>query len=72
MITTKILRDRLREARNDCGISQHEASARMVMPMNSLSRIEMGNRHVSALELIRFAKVYDKHIMYFVGEENER
>lgn len=58
----KALASRLREARNEAGISQESVARRLGLLRPSVSMIESGGRNVTALELMRMAKLYGRTV----------
>jgi transcriptional regulator with XRE-family HTH domain len=64
----KIIRERLRKAREEAGLSQSEAASRLHKPQWFVSRSETGARRVDMGELVEFGKVYAKPISYFLDE----
>jgi len=56
---------RLRQARQDAGLDQREAAKRLGKSQFYVSRCETGARRVDIAELIRFAKAYDKPVIFF-------
>jgi transcriptional regulator with XRE-family HTH domain len=65
----KILSERLREAREYLGLSQEEVAQHVGLPRPAISQIENGNRRVDAIELANLAKLYQRPVAYFTGEE---
>jgi transcriptional regulator with XRE-family HTH domain len=63
------LGERLREAREYLGLSQEEVAQHVGMPRPAVSQIEHGNRRVDAIELAKFAKLYQRPASFFTGEE---
>ena len=57
---------RLRQARQEAGLTQVEAGKKLKKPQAYLSKIERGERRIDAVELEELAKVYEKDINYFV------
>ncbi len=60
---------RLIKARKDADLLQAEVSARMGKAHSFVSKCELGERRVDVIELQKLAKIYDKSIAYFLGEE---
>jgi ribosome-binding protein aMBF1 (putative translation factor) len=60
---------RLIKARKDAGLLQAEVSARMGKAHSFVSKCELGERRVDVIELQKLARIYDKSIAYFLGEE---
>ena len=59
---------RLREARAYVGLSQEEAATKVDVPRTALVNIEAGRRRIDAVELRRFAELYQRPVAYFTGE----
>lgn len=57
---------RLREARQEAGLTQVEAAARLGVPQTFISRVELGERRIDPLELEEFADLYGKPLDYFL------
>ena len=68
----KNLSERLREAREYLGLSQEEVAQYVGLPRPAVSQIEHGNRRVDAIELMKFAKLYQRPVGYFAGEDTTR
>ena len=64
----KELAQRLRNAREEAGISQQAAGAAIDLPRTAITQIEGGNRSVSTFELMNLAKLYRRTISYFLDE----
>jgi transcriptional regulator with XRE-family HTH domain len=65
----KILCERLRASREYLGLSQEEVAQQVGLPRPAISQIENGNRRVDAIELAKLAKLYQRPVSYFTGEE---
>lgn len=63
------LGEKLREAREYLSLSQDEVSKIIGIPRAAISLIETGQRKVDALELKEFARLYQRQVSYFTGEE---
>jgi transcriptional regulator with XRE-family HTH domain len=63
----KALGSRLREAREYLGLSQDEVAKAVDLPRSAISLIESGQRRIDALELKRFAEVYQRPVTDFTG-----
>lgn len=63
------LGDRLRVAREYVGMKQEEVARYLSIPRSALSNIEAGQRKVDALELTRLAKLYQRPVSWFTGED---
>lgn len=62
---------RLKEAREYLGLSQQEVATSLNVPRSAVSMIESGQRGVESLELRALAKLYQRPIGYFTGEDAE-
>lgn len=65
--TRTILASRLKEMREYLSLSQEEVSKMLQIPRSAISLIESGERKVDALELKRFAEIYQCPLEYFTG-----
>ena len=66
---SKQLAERLRQAREYLGLSQEEVAQQVGLSRPAISQIENGNRRVDAIELTKFAKLYQRPLGYFTGEQ---
>lgn len=57
---------RLRETREYLDLSQDEVAKFMKMPRSAISLIESGERRVDAVELKRFAELYQQPLSHFI------
>ena len=62
---------RLKEAREYRGFSQEEVAQHLGVPRTAISLIESGSRRVEALELRRFAKLYQTTMESLAGEDQD-
>jgi transcriptional regulator with XRE-family HTH domain len=60
---------RLKEAREYLGLSQQEVADALSVPRTAVSMIESGQRRVDSLELKTLAKLYQRPMTFFTGEE---
>jgi len=60
---------RLREARENCGLSQQVAADAIGVPRTAITQLEAGNRAVSTLELAQLAELYKRPVVDFFGEQ---
>lgn len=65
----QILGKRLREARENCRISQQAAAGVLGVPRSAISLIESGSRSVSTLELAHLAELYKRPVAEFFTQE---
>ncbi len=63
------LGERLRVAREYVGLKQEDVARHLAIPRSALSHIEAGQRKVDALELTRMAKLYQRPVSWFTGEQ---
>jgi transcriptional regulator with XRE-family HTH domain len=64
------LGERLKAAREYVGLSQEDVARHLAIPRSGLSHIESGQRKVDAIELTRLAKLYQRSVDWFTGEES--
>lgn len=62
---------RLKEAREYLELSQDEVARELGVPRTAISLMESGQRKIEALELQSLAKLYQRPVGYFTGEETE-
>lgn len=62
----KAFLQRLRAARLDVGLTQVEVAQQLNQPQSFVSKCESGERRVDVVELIDFAVIYKKPLLYFV------
>jgi transcriptional regulator with XRE-family HTH domain len=60
---------RLKDAREYLGLSQQEVAAALELPRTAVSMMESGQRGVDSLELKALAKLYQRPMAFFTGEE---
>lgn len=63
------LGDRLKEAREYMGLKQEDVAKTLGIPRSALSNIEAGTRKVDAIELARLAKLYQRPVTWFTGDD---
>ncbi|MBD2106056.1 helix-turn-helix transcriptional regulator [Nodosilinea sp. FACHB-13] len=61
---------RLKAARLEAHLTQQQVAARLSVPQSFVSKCESGERRVDVIELLEFASIYDKPLMYFVDFES--
>ncbi|MBW4461759.1 MAG: helix-turn-helix domain-containing protein [Nodosilinea sp. WJT8-NPBG4] len=61
---------RLKAARLDANLTQQQVAACLSVPQSFISKCESGERRVDVIELLEFASIYDKPLMYFVDFES--
>jgi len=57
---------RLKQARKNAGMTQHEVAERLGVPQSFVSKSESGERRIDVIELSQFAELYGKKLDYFV------
>jgi len=58
---------RLRQAREEVGLTQAEVSIALGKPQSYVSKCESGERRVDVIELADFARIYNKTIDFFIS-----
>ena len=61
----KAFLEKLRQARQDSGLSQIKAAKKLKKKQSYVSKCESGERRVDIAELKEFARVYGKPASYF-------
>ncbi len=56
----------LRKARKESGLTQVDVAQKLNQPQSYISKCESGERRVDVIELLRFSKIYNKQIEYFI------
>ncbi len=60
--------EKLRQARNEAGLTPEEAARAFGRSPEFLIRIEAGERRIDPVELCRFAVLYKKPVSWFLPE----
>src|SRR5262245_14660989 len=68
----QMLGERLKEAREYMGLKQDDVAKKLGIPRSALSNIEAGTRKVDAIELAQLAKLYQRPVAWFTGENSSR
>lgn len=63
------LGERLKQAREYVGLKQDDVAKKLSIPRSALSNIEAGSRKVDAIELAQLAKLYQRPVAWFTGED---
>lgn len=58
--------ERLRQARIESGLAQHEVAKKLGKPQSYISKIESGERRLDVAEIKKFSIIYKKGISYFI------
>lgn len=61
----KALAKRLRDAREESGLTQVEVARKLGKPQSFVSKCESGERRIDVVELRVFADLYGKDLSYF-------
>ncbi len=61
--------DRLRTARGEAELTQHDASVKLGRYPTYVNKVETGERRLDPIELIDLAKLYGKDIQFFLDDE---
>lgn len=61
----KALAKRLRDAREESGLTQVEVARKLGKPQSFVSKCESGERRIDVVELRVFADLYGKDLAYF-------
>src|SRR5258708_15010053 len=64
------LSERLKEAREYVGLKQDDVAKKLGIPRSALSNVEAGSRKVDAIELTQLAKLYQRPVAWFTGEDS--
>lgn len=62
--------ERLKAARLEASLTQQQVAARFGVPQSFISKCESGERRVDVIELLDFAEMYGKPVMYFIDFED--
>lgn len=62
---------RLRLARETLGLTQEDVASALGIPRTSVIAMEAGKRNVSALEIRRLARLYQREVAWLLGEGPE-
>jgi transcriptional regulator with XRE-family HTH domain len=65
----QIMIDRLREAREESGLTQDEVADEFGLLQSFVSKVENGDRRIDPVELCRFAELYEKPVAWFLNEK---
>ncbi len=64
-----VIAARLKEAREYLGLSQQDVADATNLSRSAISMIETGQRKVDAVELAALARLYQRSVGHFTGEE---
>jgi transcriptional regulator with XRE-family HTH domain len=57
---------RVREAREEAGMTQAQVAAALGRPLSFVSKCELGERRIDPIDLLKLADLYDKPYEYFL------
>jgi transcriptional regulator with XRE-family HTH domain len=57
---------RIKEAREEAGLTQVQVATALARPMSFVSKCEKGERRIDPIDLAKFAAIYDKPFEYFL------
>jgi transcriptional regulator with XRE-family HTH domain len=63
---------RVREARQDAGMTQVEVAAALGRPLSFVSKCELGERRIDAADVQKFADLYGKSVLYFYPKKRRK
>jgi len=63
----KAVIQKLREAREEAGLTQAEAAEKLGKPQSYISKIERGERRIDIIELSKIAQLYKKKTDWFLN-----
>ncbi len=68
-LTQTTLGERLRDARQNCGLTQEDAALAINIPRTALLHIETGKRALTSLEAVRLARLYRRDLNSLLSDE---
>jgi transcriptional regulator with XRE-family HTH domain len=68
----QLLIRRVREAREEAGMTQAEVAAALNRPLSFVSKCELGERRIDPIDLRKFADLYEKPFEYFIPAPRRR
>lgn len=63
------LLERLKQAREEAGISQRQAAKAFGKAQPFISKCESGERRIDPVELLRFSRLYGKPLLFFLPDD---
>lgn len=63
---------RVREARENAGMTQGEVADALGRPLSFVSKCELGERRIDPVDLKKFAELFDKPLEYFYPARRRR
>jgi transcriptional regulator with XRE-family HTH domain len=67
-ISSHAIIEKLRQVREELGLTQQQAADLLHRPQSYVSRCEMGIKHLQIKDLEAFCKIYQKSISFFISE----
>ena len=68
-IINEFIGERIRKARREKKLSQQDLASHLKRSIGAISQLEKDVTQVSAIDVFEIAKLFDKPIEYFFGEE---
>lgn len=65
----EVLSEKISRARKSLGLTLQQVSSSIGFSISTLSEIENGKRRISAVELLKFAKLYEQPITFFLEQD---
>jgi transcriptional regulator with XRE-family HTH domain len=62
---------RVRIARETLGLTQEETATALGVKRTTVTQMELGNRNITATELVQMAKLFRRSVEWLVGQEEE-
>jgi len=62
----KELVKKLRQAREEAGLSQKDSAKLLKRTQSYVSKVESGQRRINVIQLKEFAKIYKKDLSFFI------
>ena len=72
MIDPLALGQRIRQAREQAGLSQTQVANTLNLDQSSISELERGRRRLFVSELLELARLFDRPVLYFLNSETEQ
>lgn len=69
-LNSRYLGQKIRDARERCGLSQEELAAEMGLGQRAISELENGKRKLSVSEVPQLASILDVPLLFFFAEDD--
>jgi transcriptional regulator with XRE-family HTH domain len=67
-ISSQAIVEKLRQVREELGLTQQQVADLLHRPQSYVSRCEMGIKHLQIKDLEAFCQIYKKSISFFISE----